>query len=295
MRRISPSSQLVLLVVLCALFLSLLAAGMRAPSGIAAASPSEGLASLAAATLPVASPSATSSHALPSAPGHSPTQTANATAGATPPASPASTVLPRPSLTPTAAPTSGAGNLAELLAMVPTAPEQRAGYDRSLFVHWIDADGDGCDTRREVLIAESLTTVTIGASCAISGGSWLSLYDELSFTDPSGLDIDHVVALAEAWDSGAYGWSADRRKRFANDLDVTWSLIAVSASSNRSKSDQDPSDWLPPSSTDLCAYLGDWLAVKVRWSLSVDAGERSAIASELAACPDTWRPVVLAT
>lgn len=78
-----------------------------------------------------------------------------------------------------------------------------------------------------------------------------------------------MIPLAEAWDSGASGWIADRRKRFANDLDVSWSLIVVSASSNRSKGDQDPADWLPPAAGELCSYLGDWLAVRMRWSLSV--------------------------
>jgi hypothetical protein len=207
-----------------------------------------------------------------------------------------STVTPQPTRQPASTPPPAAGSLtlAELLARLPTAPEQRAGYDRSLFVHWIDADGDGCDTRREVLIDESLSKVAVGASCSLSGGSWLSLYDGLSFTDPSGLDIDHMVPLAEAWDSGANAWTADRRKRFANDLDVSWSLIAVSASSNRSKGDQDPADWLPPSSSEFCSYLGDWLAVKVRWSLSVDTGERAAVSAEITSCPDTRRPVMLA-
>jgi hypothetical protein len=202
--------------------------------------------------------------------------------------------MPSGPASPIASEPAGSLSLAELLARLPNAPERRTGYNRSLFVHWIDADGNGCDTRREVLIDESLSKVTIGPSCTISGGSWLSLYDGLFFTNPSLLDIDHMVPLAEAWDSGAYGWSADRRMRYANDLDVPRSLIAVSASSNRSKGDQDPADWLPPSSSDVCAYLGDWLAVKVRWSLSVDSDERAALSADLTSCPDTQRPVVLA-
>lgn len=184
-------------------------------------------------------------------------------------------------------------SLSQLLARLPTASEQRAGYLRSLFVLWIDADGDGCDTRREVLISESLTRVGIGAGCLLSGGSWLSLYDGLRFTDPSGLDIDHVVPLAEAWDSGAFGWSAQRREDYANDLGASWALIAVSAASNRTKGDQDPADWLPPSASDRCDYLGDWLAVKVRWSLAVDPVEREALSGLIGGCPDTRRSVVV--
>ena len=182
--------------------------------------------------------------------------------------------------------------LAQLLALLPTAAENRTGYSRDLFHLWIDADHDGCNTRYEVLIAEAVVTPSVGASCSLSGGSWLSLYDNVAFTDPSGMDIDHMVPLAEAWDSGAYGWTASRREAFANDLDVTWSLIAVSASSNRSKGDRDPAEWLPPASSYWCTYLADWLAVKVRWSLSVDSMERAAIQSDIGACPYTRRPVV---
>lgn len=184
--------------------------------------------------------------------------------------------------------------LSELLAMLRTATEIRTGYDRDLFRHWIDADGDGCNTRYEVLIAEATRTPTVGSGCSLSGGSWVSLYDGVTFTDPGGMDVDHMVALAEAWDSGARTWSAARRQAFANDLGVSWSLIAVSASTNRSKSDRDPAEWLPPRSAYRCTYLGDWLAVKVRWSLSVDSTERAAIRSFIGGCSSTTRPVELA-
>jgi len=208
---------------------------------------------------------------------------------------------PGPSLPPTTAPSPpmspapGEVTLAQLLSMLTTQPENRIGYDRALFAHWIDADGDGCDTRKEVLIGESRIAVTVGPNCSLSGGSWLSSYDDVPFTDPSGLDIDHMVPLAEAWDSGAWSWSAATRQAFANDIGVGWSLIAVSASSNRAKSDQDPADWLPPEADAWCGYLGDWLAVKVRWSLSVDSRERTALASLIEACPGTSRPVVVAS
>jgi len=193
-----------------------------------------------------------------------------------------------PSLTPGAELT-----LDQLLALLATAPEQRAGYDRSLFRHWVDADGDGCNTRREVLIAEAVVAPVVGGGCSLSGGSWVSLYDGLTFIDPVGMDIDHVVALGEAWDSGAYAWSDERRERFANDLDVSWALIAVSAASNRSKSDRDPADWVPPDADNLCPFLSAWIAVKVRWQLSVDDRERSALASLVIACPDARMPVVM--
>lgn len=109
------------------------------------------------------------------------------------------------------------------------------GYDRDLFADWYDADRDGCNTRKEVLIAESLDPVQIGSGCSISGGRWFSIYDNVETTDSSKFDIDHMVPLSEAWDSGAWNWNADQRKHFANDLDQPFFLIAVTASSNRSK------------------------------------------------------------
>jgi len=180
--------------------------------------------------------------------------------------------------------------LGTLLALLRVAPEDRTGYDRSLFVHWIDADGDGCDTRREVLIDEAIVAPTVGPGCSLTGGRWVSLYDGASFSDPADLQIDHVVALAEAWDSGASAWAPARRQSFANDLGEPWPLIAVSAASNQSKSDKDPADWLPPAAAAECPFLSAWIATKARWDLAVDARERSALAKEIVDCPTSEMP-----
>ena len=129
--------------------------------------------------------------------------------------------------TPAAASSLVRGTGLQLLARLATAPEHPRGYSRSLFVHWIDADGDGCDTRGEVLIAESRTTARIGPGCSIAG-SWRSVYDGVTTTKASSFDIDHVVALKEAWDSGAWKWTPARRQGYANDLGNVRSLRAVS-------------------------------------------------------------------
>ena len=94
------------------------------------------------------------------------------------------------------------------IAGLPVATEVRTGYTREQFRHWIDDDGDGCSTRNEVLIAEATTRPAVGSGCALSGGSWYSYYDAVSWTAPADLDIDHLVPLAEAWDSGARTWTA---------------------------------------------------------------------------------------
>ncbi|MGH9027588.1 MAG: HNH endonuclease family protein [Acidimicrobiia bacterium] len=167
------------------------------------------------------------------------------------------------------------------------APERpRAGYDRNLFEHWIDADTDGCDTRREVLITESLEPLTIGPQCSLTGGRWRSRFDATTTTQASDLDIDHLVPLAEAWDSGADNWTATRRRRFANDLDYDGTLIAVTASANRSKADQDPATWKPPERTYWCTYANTWTTVKLRWNLTADPIEIDAIRGITDTCPD---------
>lgn len=169
--------------------------------------------------------------------------------------------------------------------------EHSGGYARSKFGDWIDADGDGLDTRAEVLIDESKTRVTI-SSRTVRTGQWVSLYDNLTWTDASDVDIDHVVALNEAWKSGAYLWSRARRIAYANDLGVSWALRAVTDNVNMSKGDRDPSSWLPPYRAAICTYLAGWVAVKLRWKLSVDAAEKSSIASSWrsAGCASRSRP-----
>jgi uncharacterized membrane protein YhaH (DUF805 family) len=172
----------------------------------------------------------------------------------------------------------------ELVANLRVEPEFIGGYDRSLFRHWSDADGDGCDTRREVLIAESLTPVSVGSGCSLSGGTWYSAFDGVTTTDASSFDVDHMVPLAEAWRSGAHAWDSGTRDRFANDLGNPHSLIAVSASSNRSKGDKDISRWLPPDRGFHCTYIEAWVSVKAQWELSVDEAELAAIQRNYAGC-----------
>lgn len=157
-----------------------------------------------------------------------------------------------------------------------------------------DADKDGCNTRAEVLKAEAVVAPEQGPRCALSGGEWYSPYDDRYISGPRGLDIDHLVPLAEPWDSGADAWTAAEREAYANDLGDARALIAVSAASNRSKADQDPATWLPPAAGYRCQYVTDWIADKTRWGLSVDATEHDVLAGQLGRCPDTPITVALA-
>ncbi len=162
------------------------------------------------------------------------------------------------------------------------AVDQLSGYERSLFKHWIDADKDRCDTRKEVLIQEAVELPKLARGCVLNGGQWISSYDALATTDYSTLDIDHMIPLSEAWRSGAWRWSPAQREAFANDLTDSRVLIAVTASLNRQKGDQDPSTWLPPENK--CTYVSNWIAVKVRYSLTVDPSEANALTSLVTQC-----------
>ncbi|MFB6654111.1 HNH endonuclease family protein [Streptomyces microflavus] len=195
------------------------------------------------------------------------------------------------STTPSGAPGGGPAEaglpLAEAIAKIPVATEMREGYERDSFRHWIDEDGDSCTTRAEVLIAEAVTPPEQGARCALTGGSWLSYYDEAEVTDARKLDIDHMVPLAEAWDSGAHAWTPERRQAYANDLGSERSLVAVTAKTNRSKADRDPAQWMPPAGSATCTYLVDWTATKLRWGLSADDAERTALLELAEPCTDS--------
>jgi hypothetical protein len=184
--------------------------------------------------------------------------------------------------------------LRTMIADLPVATEIRTGYDRDLFPHWIDADSDGCNTRYEVLIAEAVTSPSVGSGCSLSGGRWYSYYDGAYWTATSDVAIDHFVPLAEAWDSGARTWTTTRRRSFANDLGDGRSLVAVTDNVNQSKSDQDPDEWMPPLSSVRCRYITEWAAVKTRWGLTVDTAEKSALTSYAASCTNTTVTVTTA-
>lgn len=169
---------------------------------------------------------------------------------------------------------------AELDALTVRAEGASAPYDRDLFPHWITVDG--CTTRETVLRRDG-DGVEVGSDCYPTAGSWYSEYDGETRTSPADIAIDHVVPLAEAWRSGADGWTTDRRRDFANDLTGP-QLIAVTAEVNNSKSDKDPAEWVPPLASKRCAYAKMWIHTKARWDLAVDSAEKSALQPLLDGC-----------
>ncbi|MFF7734834.1 MULTISPECIES: DUF1524 domain-containing protein [unclassified Streptomyces] len=167
------------------------------------------------------------------------------------------------------------------LASLTVKTENRTGYDRDLFPHWITQSG-ACNTR-EVVLERDGTDVEQNSSCAATSGSWYSVYDGATWTAASDLDIDHLVPLAEAWDSGAGSWTTSRRQSFANDL-TRPQLIAVTDNVNQSKGDQDPATWMPSRTAYRCTYVRAWVQVKYYYGLSVDSAEKSALQNYLASC-----------
>ncbi|AFR09562.1 HNH endonuclease family protein [Nocardiopsis alba] len=157
------------------------------------------------------------------------------------------------------------------------------GYDRGLFPHWDRGVEGNCTTRQMVLVRDG-EGVETDDDCRPVSGSWYSVFDGETFTDPQDIDIDHLVPLKEGWRSGAHAWSTEERRRFANDLEESPQLWAVSASSNRSKGDADPGDWLPPLESFHCEYVTAWIEVKHVWDLSVDPAEEAAMREVLEGC-----------
>ncbi|MFY1623850.1 HNH endonuclease family protein [Micromonospora sp. WMMD723] len=156
-----------------------------------------------------------------------------------------------------------------------------SGYSRDLFPHWVTISGT-CNTRETVLKRDGTSVVT-DSSCAATSGSWYSPYDGATWAAASDLDIDHVVPLAEAWRSGASGWTTSQRQSFANDL-TRPQLIAVTDNVNQSKGDQDPSTWQPPLSSYRCTYSKMWITVKSSWGLTLQSSEKSALQTMLNTC-----------
>ena len=189
-------------------------------------------------------------------------------------------VGPSASTDPTTSSSSGGDAESQLDKLVVAKAGSMKGYSREKFPHWRSA-GKNCDVRDSVLKRDGTKVKLSG--CNVVAGTWKSVYDGKTLTSPTQVDIDHVVPLANAWRSGAGSWTTDKRGDFANDLDDP-QLVAVSASSNRSKGDQDPSTWKPTDSSAWCDYARDWIAVKTHWKLTVTTAEKSALADMLEKC-----------
>jgi len=150
-------------------------------------------------------------------------------------------------------------------------------YERDLFFYGGDLDGDGHWTRSEILLRDSTEEVQTeyrNGRSYIDTGAWLSPLDGTSYSYSSDVEVDHLVPLKEAWDSGAWRWSSGALRQFANDLEYP-TLIVISISMNRSKGERDFAEWTPVHAK--CWYAQMWILVKFRWNLAIDALEKDAL------------------
>lgn len=176
----------------------------------------------------------------------------------------------------------------EMLATLQVEAESQEPYERSYFGRGLTKSGAAncSSTRTRVLLRDSKVKAHSSASCKAVIGKWKSQYDDvlIATSNHQELQVDHVVPVAEAWASGASKWTSEQRHDFFNDLVYPHSLIAVSAKSNDSKKDKQPSEWMPSNLRFQCVYIGYWIAVKYRWSLSVDSAERADLENRLKEC-----------
>ena len=186
-------------------------------------------------------------------------------------------------------PGGGAETLLSAIELLDVAPEpQRRGYSRELFEHWVDLTGSGCTTRHKVLRAQATavarSTATSGAagSCVVFEGDWELLFDGSRHVGlASEIDVDHVVALAEAWDSGAHSWDAERRRIFAND---PLNLIVADRQVNKDKADRDAGEWRPSDPRSRCITAAKMVLTKLRYQLTVDSAERRGLIAMARSC-----------
>lgn len=192
-------------------------------------------------------------------------------------------------VTPTAA-----GEALDRLDVVDRSTEdptyRRAAFGRS----WADLDGDGCNTRDEVLLATVVRSepyrVQRQGRCRsdMVAGTWTDLYtgESMTWTDlkdtrqAAAIPLDHIVSLAGSYRYGAKNWTRQRRVEFAND---ELNLTPTTAAMNRAKSDHDPADWTPPQAG-RCRYATRYVMIKQRYELGVDASEKAALRQMLATC-----------
>jgi hypothetical protein len=186
------------------------------------------------------------------------------------------------------------------VALLETLPVKgraaKTGYSRDVFGQsWADVDRNGCDTRNDIL-KRDLTSIVYKPrtrDCVVLSGTLTDRYSGESINFVRGnvtsmeVQIDHVVALSNAWQTGAFQLTLAQRTALAND---PLNLFAVKGRLNSQKGDGDAATWLPPLKNFRCAYVAQQIAVKAKYSLWVTAPEKEAMARILTACPKQTLP-----
>ncbi len=213
--------------------------------------------------------------------------------GTPPPAPTPAPTTTTPGSTPTGMPTTATPTPAPtpattLVITISPIPTDIPLYSRSEWKHWTDEDGDCQDARQEVLIGESLLPVTYKTDreCRVEAGRWYGAFTGTYFEDPGDVDVDHMVPLKNAHNSGGWDWNPAMKEEYANHLGDDDHLIAVQDNANQSKGARGPDEWMPPNETYWCQYATDWAEIKERWSLTMTEPEAGAVVEMLNTCED---------
>ncbi|RRQ08713.1 HNH endonuclease [Corynebacterium bovis] len=205
---------------------------------------------------------------------------------------PAPEGAPAPAPAPEGAPGPGAVDVAAVRGLLATLPVKgrapKTGYTREQFgPSWDDVDRNGCDTRNDIL-ARDLRDIVLSGRCKVMSGTLDDPYTGTTIPfvrgrqTSSAVQIDHVVALSDAWQKGAQQLDPVRRTELAND---PLNLLAVDGPSNTAKGAGDAATWLPPNTAFRCRYVATQVQVKAKYGLWVTAAERDAVDRELGRCP----------
>ena len=194
--------------------------------------------------------------------------------------------LPTVQVPATAGPSTPAASAIILKVKVADLSDDIPKYDRKQWRHWADEDGDCQDARQETLIAESTIAVTYTADdrCRVESGHWVGPYTGTEVTDPSDLDIDHMVPLANSHRSGGWSWSNEKKSSYANHLAYPGHLVASTARANRAKGAKGPEEWRPPNGDYWCQYALDWIEIKRAWHLTATEEEVNALREMTGTC-----------
>ena len=177
----------------------------------------------------------------------------------------------------------------EKLLRIAEVPPDLPSYDRDDWKHWVDEDKDCQNTRHEVLIEESLVKVAFKTDRKrqLATGEWFDPYTWETVADATRLDIDHMVPLKNAHNSGAWTWDKSRKAAFANEMSYADHLVAVTASANRKKGAKGPEAWKPTNKGYWCDDAVDWVRIKNYWDLSATEAEWGALKEMLDTCDIT--------
>ena len=189
---------------------------------------------------------------------------------------------------PATTPTPASPQTKTLVLTVAEVPADIPDYDRDDWRHWTDEDGDCQDARQEVLVEESLVSVTFETDreCRVETGQWWAPHLGHFLENPSHIDVDHHVPLKNAHLSGGWRWDAAMKEEYANYLGEENHLVAISSRHNRSKGARGPEEWAPPDNALWCDYASDWAEIKERWDLTMTPVESEIVMDMIGTCED---------